>query len=423
MSVQILVGTQWGDEGKGKIVDSLGKNLDFVVRFAGGNNAGHTVHVGNEKFVLHLLPSGVLHSQSTCILGSGIVFDPSVFLQEIQELEQRGVSTNHVFISKRAHLIMPYHIILDGLWESLKGDKKIGTTNRGIGPCYSDKFDRIGLRVEDLLQPEIFAQKLKDVLAIKNQLLTKIFNQSPLSFDEIYQSYMNMAEKLKSRIIDSELVLQNAVKLNKNILLEGAQAMMLDIDHGHYPYVTSSSPTTNGACVGSGIAFKHISKSIGVCKAYATRVGEGPFVSELNDNLGELLRDKGGEYGATTGRPRRCGWLDTVVVKHAVNINGLTDIALTKLDILTNIDEIKICVAYDINGETIDYIPAEIHLNQIAKPIYESFPGWTENITTCKHFDELPTNAQHFISRIEQLIECKISFISTGIDREDFIIR
>lgn len=423
MSVHILVGTQWGDEGKGKVIDSLGKDVDFVVRFAGGNNAGHTVHVGNEKFVLHLLPSGVLHSHSTCILGTGIVFDPQVFLHEIDELEQRGFSTEHVFISKRAHLIMPYHVTLDGLWESLKGDGKIGTTKRGIGPCYSDKFDRIGLRVGDLLNPELFAQKLKDVLAIKNQLLTKIFNHEAFEFETIYNSYMQMGEKLKSRIIDSEQVLKDAVKQQKNILLEGAQAMMLDIDHGHYPYVTSSSPTTNGACVGSGIAFKHVTKSIGVCKAYATRVGEGPFVTELNDELGNELREKGGEYGATTGRPRRCGWLDTVVVQHAVDINGLTDLALTKLDILTGFDKIKICVAYDINGEKVSYIPAEIELNQQAKPIYEALPGWQEDITKCKSFDELPENTKNYILRVEQLVDCKVSFISTGIDREDFIIR
>ncbi len=423
MAVQVLVGTQWGDEGKGKVVDSLSKNLDYVVRFAGGNNAGHTVHVGAEKFVLHLLPSGVLHKQSKCILGTGIVFDPAVFLQEIDELEQRGFTTEHVLISKRAHLIMPYHIMLDGLWEAFKGDGKIGTTKRGIGPCYSDKFDRIGLRVGDLLNPEEFAKKLKNALAIKNQLLVKFFQKEELSFEEIFDSYIKMADQLKHRIIDSEQELKIAVANNKNILLEGAQAMMLDIDHGHYPYVTSSSPTTNGACVGSGIAYRHIDKSIGVCKAYATRVGEGPFVSELDNEIGEALRTKGGEFGATTGRPRRCGWLDTVVVKHAVDINGLTDIALTKLDILTDMDEIKICTAYDINGQKIDYVPAEIEENQLAKPIYETVKGWSEDITKCKSFDELPANAQSYIKKIEELIGCKVSFVSTGIDRDQFIIR
>ncbi len=423
MSVQILVGTQWGDEGKGKVVDSLGKNLDYVVRFAGGNNAGHTVHVGSEKFVLHLLPSGVLHKQSKCILGTGIVFDPAVFLQEIDELEQRGFTTEHVFISKRAHLIMPYHVILDGLWEAFKGDGKIGTTNRGIGPCYSDKFDRIGLRVGDLLNPEEFAKKLKNALSIKNQLLVKFFQKEELSFEDIFNSYQEMAQKLKHRIIDSEQELQIAVSNDKNILLEGAQAMMLDIDHGHYPYVTSSSPTTNGACVGSGIAYRHINKSIGVCKAYATRVGEGPFVSELDDEVGEELRTKGGEFGATTGRPRRCGWLDTVVVKHAVDINGLTDIALTKMDILTGMDEIKICVAYEINGQRVNYIPAEIEENQIAKPIYETIKGWSEDITQCKSFNDLPKEAQDYITKIEELVGCKVSFVSNGVDRDQFIIR
>ncbi|MGL5956469.1 MAG: adenylosuccinate synthase [Brevinema sp.] len=423
MPVQVLVGTQWGDEGKGKVVDSLGKDLDYVVRFAGGNNAGHTVHVGSEKFVLHLLPSGVLHNQSKCILGTGIVFDPKVFLEEIDSLEKRGFRTDHVFISKRAHLIMPYHIVLDSLWETFKGDSKIGTTNRGIGPCYSDKFDRIGIRVGDLLNPEAFAKKLHAVLTIKNQLLTNIFHKEAFSFDEIFQSYQEMAQKLASRIIDTEQELQIALKADKNILLEGAQAMMLDIDHGHYPYVTSSSPTTNGACVGSGIAYKYISKSIGVCKAYATRVGEGPFVTELHTELGEWLREKGGEYGATTGRPRRCGWLDTVVVKHAVDINGLTDIALTKIDILSGLDQIQICTAYEINGKRVSYIPAEIEENYQAHPIYETLKGWKEDLTLCTSFNDLPIEAQNYINRIEELVGCRISFISTGIDRENFIIR
>ena len=423
MPVNILVGTQWGDEGKGKVIDSLGKDVDYVVRFGGGNNAGHTVHVGGEKFVLHLLPSGVLHSHSTCILGTGVVIDPAIFLEEIKELEDRNFNTDHVLISGRAHLIMPYHVILDGLWESLKGDDKIGTTKRGIGPCYGDKFERIGLRVEDLLNKENFARKLKNTLNIKNQLLTKVFNKEDLSFDEIFNSYMIFAEKLKKRIINAEQELQLALKQNKKILLEGAQAMMLDIDHGHYPYVTSSSPTTNGACVGSGIAFKHVDKNIGVCKAYATRVGEGPFVSELQNEQGEWLREKGGEYGSTTGRPRRCGWLDTVVVNHAVAINGLTDIALTKIDILSGLKEILICVAYEINGKKVDYIPSSIEDNQCAKPIYQTMPGWTEDISNCKSFDELPKTAQAYILKIEELIDCKISFISTGVDRNQFIVR
>ena len=423
MPVNIIVGTQWGDVGKRKVIDSLGKDVDFVVRFGGGNNAGHTVHVGGEKFVLHLLPSGVLHSHSICILGTGVVIDPAIFLEEIEELENRNFNTDHVLISGRAHLIMPYHIILDGLWETLKGDDKIGTTKRGIGPCYSDKFERIGLRVEDLLNKDNFARKLKNTLNIKNQLLTKVFNKDALSFEEIFDSYMIMAEKLKKRIINAEQVLQLALKQDKKILLEGAQAMMLDIDHSHYPYVTSSSPTTNGACVGSGIAFKHINKNIGVCKAYATRVGEGPFVSELQDKQGEWFREQGGEYGATTRRPRRCGWLDTVVVNHAVSINGLSDIALTKIDILSGLTEILICVAYEINNQRIDYIPSSIEDNLSAKPIYQKMPGWTEDISNCKSFDALPTSAQKYILKIEELVNCRISFISTGADRDQFIIR
>ncbi len=423
MSANIIIGTQWGDEGKGKVVDSLGAKTDYVVRFGGGNNAGHTVHVGSEKFVLHLLPSGVLHSQSKCILGSGVVIDPKVFLEEIEALESRGFNTDHVFMSNRAHLIMPYHIILDGLWETLKGDNKIGTTNRGIGPCYSDKFERIGIRVEDLLYPEVFARRLKDTLNIKNALLTKIFNKEALSFEEIYDSYIKMGEKLKKRIINSELELEKALKEDKKILLEGAQAMMLDIDYGHYPYVTSSSPTANGACVGSGIALKHIDKIIGVCKAYSTRVGEGPFPTELHDKSGEWLREKGSEFGATTGRPRRCGWLDIVVVKHAVSISGITDIALTKIDILSELKEIPICVAYEIDGERVEYIPSSIEANQKAKPILEMMPGWDEDLSQCKSFKEMPLNAQKYILKIEELINCNLSYISTGVDRDQYITR
>lgn len=423
MSVNIIIGTQWGDEGKGKVIDSLGKTADYVIRFGGGNNAGHTVHVNNEKFVLHLLPSGVLHSHSKCILGAGVVIDPAVFLEEIKALESRGFNTDHVFISNRAHIIMPYHILLDGLWETLKGDKKIGTTQRGIGPCYSDKFERIGLRMEDLLDKDLFAQKLKDTLSIKNQIITRIFQEKELSFDQIYHSYMKMGAILKNRIINTEIELQDAIQKQKNILLEGAQAMMLDIDYGHYPYVTSSSPTSNGACVGSGIALKHINKIIGVCKAYSTRVGEGPFPTELNTPEGEWLREKGNEYGATTGRPRRCGWLDIVILKHAVNINGLTDIALTKIDILSGLQEIPICVAYKVDGQQIDYVPSSVKENQNIEPIFHMMPGWTEDLSQYKSFNDMPIATQNYILKIEELSNCRISYISTGIDREQYITR
>ncbi|MGL4561954.1 MAG: adenylosuccinate synthase [Brevinema sp.] len=423
MPANIIVGTQWGDEGKGKIIDSLGSNIDCVVRFGGGNNAGHTVHVGGEKFILHLLPSGVLHQNSKCLLGAGVVIDPAVFLKEIDNLEQRGINTDHVLISERAHLIMPYHVLLDQLWEQFKGENKIGTTKRGIGPCYSDKFERIGLRVGDLLNPKLFKEKLTRVLFIKNQILTKIFNHNALSFEKIYEDYMDMALQIRPRITNVEEYLHMVLSSNHTILLEGSQASMLDIDYGHYPYVTSSSPTAAGACVGSGIAPKYIDRIIGVCKAYATRVGEGPFISELKNDQGEWLREKGAEYGSTTGRPRRCGWLDTVVVKHSVELNGLTEIALTKIDVLTGLKEINICTAYEINGQEIKYIPTDINHNNIALPIYETLAGWDEDISKCRSFKELPLNAQKLIYRIEELINCHISMISNGSDRSQLIMR
>lgn len=422
MSVDIVVGTQWGDEGKGKVVDSISKDLDYVVRFGGGNNAGHTVYVNNEKFVLHLLPSGVLYPHSTCILGSGVVVDPFVFLEEIHSLESRGFSTNHVFISERSHLIMPYHIILDEVWENEKGKNKIGTTKRGIGPCYADKFERIGLRVGDLLNPALFKERLTQTLSLKNKILTKIFDRPALSFNDIYESYMDIAEHLKKRIINSEIVLQEAMNAKKKILLEGAQAIMLDIDFGHYPYVTSSSPTAAGACVGSGISPKSIDKIIGVCKAYSTRVGEGPFVTESNEE-GASLRNKGNEYGATTARPRRCGWLDLIALKYAISINGITDIALTKLDILSGYEKIPVCVGYLNNDKTITYIPSSSLENQNIRPIYEYLPGWNGDISACRTFESLPENAQNYILYIEKFCSCPVSFISTGVDRKQFIVR
>ncbi|MGL4394743.1 MAG: adenylosuccinate synthase [Brevinema sp.] len=423
MPANIIVGTQWGDEGKGKVIDSLGERIDCIVRFGGGNNAGHTVNVNGEKFILHLLPSGVLHKDSRCLLGAGVVFDPKVFLEEIEGLKKRNIPTDHVHISERAHLIMPYHVLLDQLWEQYKGDNKIGTTKRGIGPCYSDKFERIGLRVGDLYDKALFKEKLARVLEIKNKILINIFNHEPLSLDKIYEDYMRMAEEILPRVMNVSTYLHVALKLNKNVLLEGAQGAMLDIDYGHYPYVTSSSPTAAGACVGTGIAPKYIDRVIGVCKAYATRVGEGPFVSELLDAQGHWLREKGHEYGSTTGRPRRCGWLDTVVVKHAAQINGLTEICLTKLDVLTGLDKIKICTAYEINNQEITYVPSDVNYNYNAQAVYETLDGWDEDITQCKSFDELPENAKLFIKRIEELVECPISIVSNGAERSQLIIR
>ncbi|MGL5254396.1 MAG: adenylosuccinate synthase [Brevinema sp.] len=423
MPVDIVVGAQWGDEGKGKIIDTFGEQADFVIRYSGGNNAGHTLEVNGQKFVMHLLPSGVLHSNSTCIIGTGTVVDPKVFLEEIADLESQGFSTNHVFISERAHLIMPYHILLDGLWETRLGENKIGTTKRGIGPCYSDKYSRLGIRVGDLLDEKGFTQKLKDALIYKNELLQHLFQEKPLSFDDICAQYLEMGRKLKPRIINSEELIRKALREGKNLLLEGAQAMMLDIDYGSYPYVTSSSPTAGGAVVGAGVPPTSVRRVIGVSKAYSTRVGEGPFPTELFGEEGELLREQGGEYGSTTNRPRRCGWLDMTILRYAVSINGFTDLALTKIDVLSGWKKIPLCIGYEINGKTVDYVPSDTNLSAIAKPIYEYFDGWTEDISGCRQFEDLPLNAQRYIKRIEELSECPVSIISVGRGREQCIIR
>ncbi|TDT72235.1 adenylosuccinate synthetase [Hypnocyclicus thermotrophus] len=417
MAGYVVVGTQWGDEGKGKIIDVLAHKADYVVRFQGGNNAGHTVVVNGEKFILHLLPSGMLHGNGKCIIGPGVVVDPKVLLKEIETLDEKGAKTDHLFISDRAHIIMPYHIKLDEVKENARGNKKIGTTKRGIGPCYADKISRCGIRAADLLDINIFKEKLKDNLNEKNELLTKIYNEKPLNFDEIFNEYTEYAKKLKDRIIDSVPDINQALKEDKFVLFEGAQAMMLDINFGTYPYVTSSSPTTGGVTTGVGIAPNKINKRIGVMKAYTTRVGEGPFVTELNNETGEKLRAIGGEYGATTGRPRRCGWLDLVVGKYAVDINGLTDVVLTKIDVLSGFEKIKIAIAYEIDGERYDYVPASIEKLQRAIPIYEELDGWKEDITSIKNYEELPENCKKYIKRIEEIIGCSISMVSVGPDR------
>ena len=361
----VVVGTQWGDEGKGKVVDYLGSKMDAVVRFQGGNNAGHTVVVQDEKVILHLLPSGVLQN-ATCIIGPGVVVDPFVFLEEIKQLEDRGMNTDHVKISDCSHIIMPYHVRLDELIEASLKDNKIGTTKRGIGPCYADKYSRLGLRMGDL---------------------------------------------------NAQMIVNKMLDENKQVLFEGAQAAMLDINYGNYPYVTSSSPTSAGVCTGAGVSPKKLDVIIGIAKAYSTRVGEGPFVTELFDDMGEWLRSKGYEFGATTGRPRRCGWLDVNVVRHAAMINGLTDLVITKLDILSGLDKIKMCVAYDIDGVRYDYIPSNIEDLYKAKPIYEEFDGWKEDISSVKSYDELPENCKIYLRRIEELCNTRISMISVGPER------
>lgn len=421
MAGYVVVGTQWGDEGKGKIIDVLGGHADYVVRFQGGNNAGHTVVVNGVKNVLHLLPSGVLHTNAKCIIGPGVVINLKVFLEEIEVLESKGLKSDHIYISDRAHIIMPYHIKLDILQEESKGANKIGTTKRGIGDCYADKFTRIGIRVGDLVDFEIFKEKLARTLAIKNDQITKLYGEKPYDYNELVEEFKKIRQLILPRIVDSVSLVNNALNEDKFVLFEGAQAMMLDINYGTYPYVTSSNPTAAGVCTGAGVSPKKIDRIIGVVKAYSTRVGEGPFVTELLDQTGEDIRAKGAEYGATTGRPRRVGWLDVNVVRYASMINGLTDIVITKIDVLTGLKEIPVCVAYEINGERVETIPASLDMLAKAKPIYEYLPGWDEDITQCKNYDELPLNCRKYIERIEELCNCQVSLISVGPDREQNI--
>ena len=412
----VVVGTQWGDEGKGKVVDYLGSKMEYVVRFQGGNNAGHTVVVNDDKVILHLLPSGVLQ-KAECIIGPGVVVDPFVFLEEIKTLEEMGMNTDHVKISDCSHIIMPYHVRLDELIEDSLKNQKIGTTKRGIGPCYSDKYSRFGIRMGDLLDFESFKEKLKHALEQKNIIFKNVYQNEGFIYEELVKKFEEVKDLLTPRIINAQMLVNRALDENKQVLFEGAQAAMLDINYGNYPYVTSSSPTSAGVCTGAGVSPQKLDVIIGIAKAYSTRVGEGPFVTELFDDTGDYLRNHGGEFGATTGRPRRCGWLDVNVVRHAAMINGLTDLVITKLDILSGLEKIKMCVAYEIDGERYDYIPSSIELLQRATPIYEEFDGWKEDISKVKTYEELPENAKCYLARIEELCGTRISMISVGPER------
>ena len=417
MPGRVVVGTQWGDEGKGKVVDVLSEHADTIVRFQGGNNAGHTVIVNGEKFILHLLPSGVLHQEAKCVIGPGVVVDPFVLLKEIRMLEERGLSCDHIRISDRAHIIMPYHIYQDELQEQHSGAKKIGTTKRGIGPCYADKYARHGIRMCDLKDFAVFEEKARRFLADKNLLFTQIYGGEAMDADEMIARFSAIRDQIVGRLCESVSEVNRDLDEGKDVLFEGAQAAMLDINYGTYPYVTSSSPTSAGVCTGAGVAPSRISQVIGVVKAYSTRVGEGPFVTELNDETGERIRTNGGEFGATTGRPRRCGWLDLNVVKHAALINGLTDIVLTKIDVLSGLDELYVCVAYDVDGVRYDYMPSSLEDIARAKPVYQVFDGWDEDITKAATFDELPENCQAYVRFIEDFIGVRVSMISVGPDR------
>ena len=420
----IIIGMQWGDEGKGKTVDFLTKDADLVVRYQGGNNAGHTVVVNGHETVLHLIPCGILHDESTCVIGNGTVIDPAVLLQELSDLKDAGCSVNgRLHISEAAHIIMPYHKVLDGAQESFRGKNKIGTTNRGIGPAYADKADRFGIRFGDLLDESIFREKLATVLAFKNTILTKSFGLEPLNEDDIIEEYLGYADQLRQYAGDTVDIIHRAQQEEKNIVFEGAQGAMLDIDHGTFPYVTSSTTMSGGVYSGAGIAPGTIDGVIGIVKAYTTRVGEGPLPTELLDETGEMLREAGHEYGATTGRPRRCGWLDIVQLRRAVKICGITQFVLTKSDVLGVFDTVRMCTSYEIRGQRTEEFPSRLDQLQQAKPLFEDMPGWKEDISSCGTWDELPNNAKQYIERIEGLVGVPISIVSVGPGREQTIVR
>ena len=421
MPAIVLLGAQWGDEGKGKATDILGDRVKYVVRYQGGNNAGHTVVIGDQKYALHLLPSGILTPTCIPVIGNGVVIDPAVLLEEIRGLNERGVDTSNLKISTNAHLITPYHRTIDKVSERFLGKAKIGTTGRGIGPAYADKINRIGIRVQDLFDPSILRQKIEGALKDKNQVLVKVFNRKGLEIDEILKEYLEYAEILRPYVTDTSLLLNQALERGENILLEGSQGTLLDVDHGTYPFVTSSNPTAGGASTGSGIGPTKISRVIGIVKAYTTRVGSGPFPTELFDEDGEKLRSIGGEVGVTTGRARRCGWFDAPIARYAVRINGLTDFFLTKLDVLTGWEKIPVCVAYEIDGRRVEELPASQSDFHHAKPIYEYLPGWSEDISKARKLSDLPINAQGYIKFLEKISGAPISAIGVGPGRDETI--
>jgi adenylosuccinate synthase len=423
MPAVVLVGAQWGDEGKGKATDLLGDRVDYVVRYQGGNNAGHTVVIGDKKFALHLLPSGILTPECTPVIGNGVVVDLEVLFREIDGLNARGVDTSKLLISANAHVITPYHVTVDKVSERFLGKRAIGTTGRGIGPTYGDKMGRLGIRIQDLFDPSILLQKVEGALLQKNDLLVKIYNRAAVRPQEVVDHLLSFAERLKPMVADTALVLNNALADGKTVLLEGGQGTLLDVDHGTYPFVTSSNPTAGGATTGSGIGPTKITGVIGILKAYTTRVGSGPFPTELFDEWGEFLRKTGGEVGVTTGRNRRCGWFDAPIARYATRINGLTDIFLTKLDVLTGIKEIPVCVAYDVDGVRVEEVPVSQTDFHHAKPIYQMFPGWDEDITGCKTFESLPKNAQDYVLALEKMSCTRISAIGVGQDRNATIVR
>ncbi|MCF6514668.1 adenylosuccinate synthase [Lactobacillus sp. S2-2] len=417
MSSIVVVGSQWGDEGKGKIVDYLSNDADVIARYQGGDNAGHTIVFNNQKFQLQLIPSGIFYSDKIAVIGNGVVLNPKSLFNELKYLNDRGVNTDNLRISSRAHVIMPYHTLFDSLQEKMK-EEKIGTTNKGIGPAYMDKVERIGIRIADLINPKTLEKKLKSNLKLKNNILKNLYGEPELDFDEIYNEYLEYGKRIEKYVDDTSIILEDKLDNNENILFEGAQGVMLDVDHGTYPYVTSSNPIAGGAAVGSGIGPTKINQIIGTCKAYTSRVGEGPFPTELNDEIGDKIRETGHEYGVVTKRPRRIGWFDSVAMRHAARVSGFTNLALNCLDVLDDLDTIKICRAYKLNGKEISHYPANLDVLDDCEPIYEELPGWKEDTTNIKKFDDLPQNAQNYLRKVEELTGVKLAAFSVGPDRE-----
>ena len=422
MATAMVLGTQWGDEGKGKIVDYLAQKADVVIRSQGGNNAGHTVVVDDKSYALRLLPSGILFSDKTCIIGSGVVVNPKVLLEEIDGMVSKGVKISKLEISTRAHVIMPYHVRIDEEDEKLKGDAKIGTTKNGIGPCYADKVNRVGIRMGDLIDPKLFAEKLATNLKLKNRLFEKYYGCEGFDYDEVLKEYTAYADRLRPYVKDTNYSANCYVAEGKKVLFEGAQATMLDLDHGTYPFVTSSNPTAGGACTGSGVGPRKMENIVGVVKAYTTRVGAGPFPVEQFNEVGEYLRNTGHEFGTVTGRPRRCGWLDTAVVKYAAMLNSLDYLAITRLDILDELETIKICTGYKYKGEVVKEYPASLEELENVEPIYEELPGWKTHISGCKTYDELPENARKYVERISELVGVPLGIVSVGPNRDQTIV-
>lgn len=417
MSTVVVVGTQWGDEGKGKITDFLAESADVVARYQGGNNAGHTILIDNKKYKLSLIPSGIFYTNKICVIGNGMVINPKALIQEIEYIHENGFSTDNLRISDRAHVIMPYHMVLDGLEEERKGPNKIGTTRKGIGPCYMDKAARNGIRIVDLLDKDVFEKKFRHLANEKNELI-RMYGGEELDIEATLQEYFEYAEFIRKYVVDTSVVLNDAIDGGKKVLFEGAQGVMLDIDQGTYPFVTSSNPTAGGVCIGSGVGPSKIEEVIGVAKAYTTRVGDGPFPTELNNEIGDFIREAGHEYGTVTGRARRVGWFDSVVVRHARRVSGITGLSLNSLDVLTGLETVKICTAYKCGDEIIEHYPASLDMLAKCEAIYEEMPGWSEDITGCKALDELPETTRNYVKRVSELTGIPISIFSVGRNRE-----